>query len=134
VGQGVIDEGLTIPHQPYFTVILIDAVTNAIPTSLLRKGSSRYVTQWSLFPERKLKLIVTGRRRRGAPIIPRRLQTDYAPYGDNVDDDANKDIRHFFQEHFAERGGSSFRNGLENMFSMPLNQAGRQVYSYGPKR
>jgi hypothetical protein len=28
--------------------------------------------------------------------------------GDNVDDDANKDIRHFFQEHFAELGGSSF--------------------------
>jgi hypothetical protein len=101
----------TYDHTPAHTlpVILIDAFDecDSDHSPAQQKALLDTLTQWSYLPK-KFKLIVTGRDDRVPQSFRVVCKQIMLHTGDNVDDDANKDIRHFFQEHFAELGGSSF--------------------------
>ena len=90
-------------------VIIIDALDecDSDRSPAHRKDLIDTLTRWSFLPK-KFKLIITGRDER----IPEGFRTVCEqitlPTGDSVDAHANNDIRCFFEERFAELGGSSF--------------------------
>lgn len=95
---------------PVVPVIIIDALDECDPDrsqAAQRTALLHTIMQWSSLPG-VFKLIVTGRDER----IPERFRTISKtmtlPTGESANDEANKDIRYFFEERFATLGGLLF--------------------------
>ena len=89
-------------------VIIIDALDecDSDRSPAHRKDLINTLTRWSSLPK-KFKLIITGRDERVPEAFRTICEQIPLPTGDNVNDDANHDIRCFFEESFAELGGAS---------------------------
>jgi hypothetical protein len=89
-------------------IIVIDALDECDSDSspAQRKALLDTLTQWSYLP-RKFKLIVTSRNERVSESFRAISEQIVLLTGDNVNDDANKDIRWFFEKRLAVLGGSS---------------------------
>jgi hypothetical protein len=96
------------PHT--IPVILIDALDECGCDHFRdaqRKAFIDTLVQWSHLPW-YFKLIITSRNERIPESFRAACENIVLPTGDEVSADANNDVRHFFNERFAELGGSMY--------------------------
>jgi NACHT domain len=92
---------------PVIVIDALDECDSERSQAAQRKALLKSLVQWSFLPK-TFKLVITGRDDRVPESFRTACKRMVLPTGGNVSTDVNDDVRRFFEERFAEVGGSLF--------------------------